>query len=99
MQHITDNISTELKIIAEEWGTTQKVLATVTDKGVNMVSAVHKARWKYYPCIAYTLNLVVKNAIKAPPDNFHLLEKCRSIVSFSTIAKATEGGRTDFSCN
>ncbi len=79
-QHIADNISAELKRIAEEWGITQKVLAVVTDNGANMVSAVHKAGWKHYPCFAHTLNLVVKDAIKTSPEIFHLLEKCRSIV-------------------
>ncbi len=81
-QHTADNISAELKRIAEEWGITQKVLAVVTDNGANMVSAVHKAGWKHYPCFAHTLNLVVKDAIKTSPEIFHLLEKCRSIVSF-----------------
>ncbi len=81
-QHTADNISAELKRIAEEWGITQKVLAVVADNGANMVSAVHKAWWKHYPCFAHTLNLVVKDAIKASPEIVHLLEKCRSIVYF-----------------
>uniref|UniRef100_A0A672ST01 HAT C-terminal dimerisation domain-containing protein n=1 Tax=Sinocyclocheilus grahami TaxID=75366 RepID=A0A672ST01_SINGR len=90
-QHTDDNISAELKRIAEEWGITEKVLAVVTDNGANMVSAVHKAGWKHYPCFAHTLNLVVKDAIKASPEIFHLLEKCRSIVSFfHHSTKATE---------
>ncbi|XP_067305981.1 E3 SUMO-protein ligase ZBED1-like [Pseudorasbora parva] len=90
-QHTSDNISEELKRIAEEWGITQKVLAVVTDNGANMVSAVHKAWWKHYPCFAHTLNLVVKDAIKASPEISHLLEKCRNIVSFfHHSTKATE---------
>ncbi|XP_077096440.1 E3 SUMO-protein ligase ZBED1-like [Siphateles boraxobius] len=91
VQHTADNISAELKRIAEEWGITQKVLAVVTDNGANMVAAVHKAGWMHYPCFAHTLNLVVKDAIKASPETVHLLEKCRSIVSFfHHSTKATE---------
>jgi len=91
VQHTADNISAELKRIAEEWGITQKVLAVVTDNGANMVAAVHKAGWRHYPCFAHTLNLVVKDAIKESPETVHLLEKCRSIVSFfHHSTKATE---------
>ncbi|MGH0159335.1 UNVERIFIED_CONTAM: hypothetical protein FKN15_045766 [Acipenser sinensis] len=90
-QHTADNISLELKRITDEWGITQKVVAVVTDSGVNMVSAVHKAGWKHYPCFAHTLNLVVKDGIKAVPEVVQLLEKCSSIVSFiHHSTKATE---------
>ncbi|KAI7789919.1 hypothetical protein IRJ41_016970, partial [Triplophysa rosa] len=90
-QHTADNISAELKRISEEWGVTQKVLGVVTDNAANMVSAVHKAGWKHYPCFAHKLNLIVKDAIKASPEKFHLLKKCKSIVSFFYHStKATE---------
>ena len=76
---------------ADEWAITQKVIAVVTDNSANMVSAVHKAGWKHYPCIAHTLNLVVKDGIKAVHEVVQLLTKCSSIVSFfQHSAKATE---------
>ncbi|XP_041846931.1 E3 SUMO-protein ligase ZBED1-like [Melanotaenia boesemani] len=90
-QHAADIISLELKRITDEWAITQKVIAVVTDNGANMVSAVHKAGWKHYPCIAHTLNLVIKDGIKAVPEVVQLLTKCSSIVSFfHHSAKATE---------
>ena len=90
-QHTADNISLELKRITDEWAITQKVIAVVTDNGANMVSAVHKAGWKHYPCIAHTLNLMVKDGIKAVHEVVQLLTKCSSIVSFfHHSAKATE---------
>lgn len=90
-QHTTDNISLELKRITEEWAITQKVLAVVTDNSANIVSAVHKAGWKHYPCIAHTLNLVIKDGIKAVPEVVQLVTKFSSIVSFfHHSAKATE---------
>ncbi|MBN3281745.1 ZBED4 protein, partial [Polyodon spathula] len=76
-QHTADNISLELKRITDEWGIAQKVVAVVTDNGANMVSAVHKAGWKHYPCFAHTLNMVVKDGIKAVPEVVQLLEKCK----------------------
>lgn len=90
-QHTADNISLELKRITDEWAITQKVIAVVTDNGANMVSAVHKAGWMHYPCIAHTLNLLVKDGMKAVPEVVQLLTKCSSIVSFfHHSTKATE---------
>lgn len=66
------------------------MIAVVTDNGANMVSAVHKAGWKHYACIAHALNLVIKDGIKAVPEVAQLLTKCSSIVSFfHHSAKAT----------
>ncbi|MBN3275046.1 ZBED4 protein, partial [Polyodon spathula] len=44
--------------------------------------SLHKAGWKHYPCFVHTLNMVVKDGIKAVPEVVQLLEKCSSIVSF-----------------
>ncbi|XP_051996488.1 E3 SUMO-protein ligase ZBED1-like [Xyrauchen texanus] len=90
-QHTADNISSELKRITDEWGLTDKVMAVVTDNGANMVAAVHKAGWRHYPCFAHTLNLVVKDSLKAVPEVVPILGKCSAIVSFfHHSTKATE---------
>ncbi|XP_067369733.1 zinc finger BED domain-containing protein 4-like [Channa argus] len=60
----------------------QMMIAVITDNGANVASAVHKAGWTHYPCFAHTLNLVVKDAIKAVPQVVNLLQKCSNIVSF-----------------
>uniref|UniRef100_A0AAZ1Y039 Uncharacterized protein n=1 Tax=Oreochromis aureus TaxID=47969 RepID=A0AAZ1Y039_OREAU len=53
--------------------------------------AVHKAGWRHFPCFAHTLNLVVKDSVKAVPEVVQVLEKCRVIVSFfHHSTKATE---------
>lgn len=74
-KHTSVNISSELRRITEEWGIRQKVLANVMHNGLNIVSAVHKARWRHYVCFTHTLNLVVKDAIKAVPEIVKLLGK------------------------
>lgn len=90
-QHTADNISSELKRITDEWGLTDKVMAVVTDNRANMVAAVHKAGWRHYPCFAHTLNLVVKDSLKAVPEVVQILGKCSTIVSFfHHSTKATE---------
>ncbi|KAM9809120.1 zinc finger BED domain-containing protein 4-like [Syngnathus typhle] len=90
-QHTAANISLALKRITDHWGITQKVAAVITDNGANVVAAVHQAGWTHYPCFAHTLNLVVKDAIKAVPEIVNLLHKCSAIVTFfHHSSKATE---------
>lgn len=90
-QHTADNICAQLTRITEEWGITDKILAVVTDNGANMVAAVRKAGWAHYPCFAHTLNLVVKDSIKALPDLLELQQKSTAIVAlFHHSTKAAD---------
>ena len=82
VQHTADNISELLTKITDEWGITSKVYAVVTDNGANMVAAVHKTCWKHIPCFSHTLNLIVKDSIKADTSLESSLEKCSAIVRF-----------------
>ncbi len=80
-QHSADNICSQLRV-TDEWGITDKVQAVITDNGANMVAAVHKAGWAHYPCFAQTLNVVVKDCIKALHDLLDIQQRCRAIVAF-----------------
>ncbi|XP_061734385.1 E3 SUMO-protein ligase ZBED1-like [Nerophis ophidion] len=82
VQHTADNISELLKKTTDEWGITSKVHAVVTDNGANMVSAVRKTCWKHIPCFSHTLNLIVKDSIKADTSLESRFEKCSAIVRF-----------------
>lgn len=82
-QHSADNICSELKRITDEWGITAKVHAVITGNGANMVAVVRKAGWAHYPCFAHTLNLAVKDSIKALPDLLGIQQKCSAVVAFS----------------
>lgn len=81
-QHTADNICSQLTRIAEEWSISEKIQAVVTDNGANMVAAVRKAGWSHYPCFAHTLNLVVKDSLKAHPDILELQKRSSAIVTF-----------------
>lgn len=56
--------------------------AVITDNGANMVSTVRKTHWKHIPCFSHTLNLIVKDSIKADTSLESILEKCGAIVRF-----------------
>lgn len=77
-----DNISSELKRMSDEWGISEKVVAVLTDNSENMIAAVHKAGWRHYPCFAHTLNLVVKDSLKAVPEVVQVVKKSSTIVTF-----------------
>lgn len=82
VQHTAQNISELLTKISNDWGITSKVFSVITDNGANMVSAVRKTQWKHLPCFAHTLNLVVKDSIKAEANFESILEKCSAVVRF-----------------
>lgn len=60
----------------------EKIQAVITDNGANMVAAVRKAGWSHYPCFAHTLNLVVKDSLKAHPDILELQKRSSAIVTY-----------------
>ncbi|TNM86597.1 hypothetical protein fugu_006827 [Takifugu bimaculatus] len=82
VQHTADDIAELLTKITDEGGITNKIHAVVTDSGANMVSAVRKTCWKHIPCFSHTLNLTVKDSIKACTSPESSLEKCSAIVRF-----------------
>ncbi len=68
--------------MTDEWDISDKVKAVITDNGANMVVSVSKAGWAHYSCFSHTLNLVVKDFIKALPDLLDIQQRCSTIVAF-----------------
>ena len=89
--HTADVIAKTLTTVIEEWGISRKIQAVVTDNAANMVAGTHIAGLKQFPCFAHTLNLVVKDSLRADQTLAVVLEKCSSIVSyFHHSAKASD---------
>ena len=89
--HTAENIAEELKQITDEWNISEKLVASVTDNGANMVAGIRLNGWKHLPCFAHTLNLVVQDAIRSDSKVSAIKEKCKKIVAyFHRSCKATE---------
>lgn len=74
--HIRDAIFAS----CEKWDIQSKVHAIVTDNAANMKLAVTKLGWQNFPCMAQTINLVVKHAIKQQAETIRT--KAKAIVEY-----------------
>lgn len=77
--HTAANISSKIQQICKEWGITNKVAAVVIDNAPNMVAAIRQSHFRYIPCFAHTLNLIVQHSIQKIGN---VIEKCKNIVQF-----------------
>lgn len=89
--HTSTNVAKEIKRIINEWGIEeQKILLTVSDNAANIKKAIiDELRWRFFGCLAHTINLIVQDALKTEDANI-LVTKVKDIVSYfrrSTVAK------------
>ncbi|CAM4569587.1 unnamed protein product [Leuciscus chuanchicus] len=54
----------ELLRVAKEWHVDGKVVCCVTDNAANITKAVKILKWTHHPCLAHTINLIVRDALK-----------------------------------
>ena len=80
--HTGANISEALKECTDEWGITEKVVAISTDNAANATAAVRLCGWRHVPCLAHTLNLVVKAALASDDEVIQLKQRVKDIVSY-----------------
>ncbi|KAK3870849.1 hypothetical protein Pcinc_023961 [Petrolisthes cinctipes] len=80
--HTGEKIGEQLKDIVTEWGLEGKIQAVVSDSGANMLAGIRHAGFKQIPCLAHTLNLVVKDALNGTSGLNEIVKKCSSICSF-----------------
>lgn len=85
--HTSLHIGNALDAIIECWKIEKKVTSIVTDNASNMVAAIPLIEnggiaIKHVPCLAHTLNIIVKRAL-GQNDTIHVIrEKSRKIVTF-----------------
>lgn len=80
--HTAEHISEQLGKIVDEWSLRPKVVGVVTDNAANCVAAIRLPGWRHIPCFAHTLNLIVKDGIKADKAVMEVQKKCKAVVLF-----------------
>lgn len=64
-RHTAEYINGELENLLAHWDIQYKIFCCVTDKAANMKAAVRLAGFEHMPCVAHTLNLIVRAALQA----------------------------------
>ncbi|KAK7881406.1 hypothetical protein WMY93_029815 [Mugilogobius chulae] len=78
-RHTSENLAEELLKVAKEWNVENKVVCCVTDNAANITKAIKILKWIHHPCLAHTINLVVKDALKVIKAD---VDKVKAIVEF-----------------
>lgn len=79
-QHDSMHIRDAIFAACDKWGIQAKIHAIVTDNAANMKLAVSRLGWQHLPCMAHTINLVVKDAIKQQTEEIRT--KAKAIVEY-----------------
>jgi len=80
--HTGQHIAAAIADILQEWRCEEKVVCFVTDNGANMLAAMQILRYPHIPCVAHTVNLLVKDAWKKIASISAVLSKLKDIVTF-----------------
>ncbi|XP_037389152.1 E3 SUMO-protein ligase ZBED1-like [Pygocentrus nattereri] len=78
-RHTSENLAEELLRVAREWGVEHKVVCCVTDNAANITRAIQLLKGTHHPCLAHTINLFVRNALRAMKPT---VDKVKAIVEF-----------------
>ncbi|XP_051797876.1 zinc finger BED domain-containing protein 4-like isoform X2 [Acanthochromis polyacanthus] len=88
--HTAENIAEVTQDLIDSWAITGKVARFVTDAGANMIASARLLKIGHSPCIAHTLNLIVKKSCDQVSDLTDIRHKTKNIVTHfrsSTLAK------------
>uniref|UniRef100_A0A1A8EZV8 HAT C-terminal dimerisation domain-containing protein n=2 Tax=Nothobranchius korthausae TaxID=1143690 RepID=A0A1A8EZV8_9TELE len=78
-RHTSENLAEELLKVAKEWGVENKVVCCVSDNAANITKAIQILKWTHHPCLAHTINLFVRGALKVMKPT---VDKVKAIVEF-----------------
>ncbi|XP_055786983.1 zinc finger BED domain-containing protein 4-like [Salvelinus fontinalis] len=63
-RHTSENLAEELLRVAREWQVDGEVVCCVSYNVANITKAMNILKWTYHPCLAHTINLIVRDALK-----------------------------------
>ena len=78
-RHTSETLAEELLKVAREWDVESKVVCCVSDNAVNITKAIKTLKWTHHPCLAHTINLIVRDALKVMKP---AMDKVKAIVEF-----------------
>ncbi|XP_051778436.1 E3 SUMO-protein ligase ZBED1-like [Erpetoichthys calabaricus] len=78
-RHTSNNLAEELLKVAKEWDVENKVVCCVSDNASNIIKAIKILKWTHHPCLAHTINLFVRDALKVMKPT---VDKVKAIVEF-----------------
>lgn len=76
--HTGKNIACDIQGIIEEWEIDGKIVTIVSDNGA---ITEHK-RKHHHPCVAHTLNLIMKEALNGCDGLKNLITKCKTLIAY-----------------
>ncbi|XP_045766856.1 E3 SUMO-protein ligase ZBED1-like [Maniola jurtina] len=63
-RHTAEYIKNELYSLLSHWSIQNKIFVCVTDNAANMKAAIRLTNYEHLPCVAHTLNLVVRAGLQ-----------------------------------
>ncbi|XP_054269360.1 zinc finger BED domain-containing protein 4-like [Macrosteles quadrilineatus] len=91
VSHTGTNLLTFLIKVLDQWSIKQKVVAVVRDNGPDITCALNLSEFTAIPCVAHTLQLVIKDGFFNNARISNVVTKCKKIVgSFKHSAKNTK---------
>lgn len=89
ISHTAENISTFITTVIRDWNLSDKVVAVLRDNARNLTLGLEKTGFSHLPCLAHTLQLVVKDGLLNAKLVTNLVGTCRRIVgSFKHSSQA-----------
>nr|XP_055050305.1 E3 SUMO-protein ligase ZBED1-like [Misgurnus anguillicaudatus] len=87
-RHTSENLAEEWLRVAREWHVDGKVVCCVTDNAANITKAVKILKWTHHPCLAHTINLILRDALKVMKPT---VDKVKAAVEY--FHKSTLGAK------
>lgn len=80
-RHTGEYIKTQIMNLVSDWEIKEKIVACVTDNAANMKAAVRLTGFEHFPCVAHSINLVVRAALREDDININI-KKIKAIVEY-----------------
>lgn len=78
-RHTAENLSEKLLSVAKDWKVEDTVVCYITANAANITKAIQITKWTHLPCLAHTINLIARDALKCLKP---ILDKLKEAVEY-----------------